>query len=81
MKGCKFSLPSGTWTSSRARQLAGTQKRKGRLKKKGLNLGCLRSLNKRLDVSELWRHAWEMMERRIKGAERKVKPGVVLRLK
>jgi hypothetical protein len=44
-------------------------------------LGCLRSLNKRLDVSELWRHAWEMMERRIKGAERKVKPGVVLRLK
>jgi len=28
-----------------------------------------------IDVDELWRYAWEMMERRIKGAGRKVAPG------
>jgi len=28
-----------------------------------------------VDVDELWRFAWEMMERRIKGAGRKVAPG------
>jgi len=28
-----------------------------------------------VDVDELWRYAWEMMERRIKGAGRKVAPG------
>lgn len=28
------------------------------------------------DTDELWSYAWEMMERRIKGAGRKVKPGV-----
>jgi type I restriction-modification system DNA methylase subunit len=28
-----------------------------------------------IDVDELWRYAWEMMERRIKGAGRKVVPG------
>jgi hypothetical protein len=28
-----------------------------------------------VDVDELWRYAWEMMERRIKGAGRKVVPG------
>jgi type I restriction-modification system DNA methylase subunit len=28
-----------------------------------------------VDVDELWRYAWEMMERRIKGAGRKVTPG------
>jgi len=27
------------------------------------------------DVDELWNYAWEMMERRVKGAERVVKPG------
>jgi hypothetical protein len=30
-----------------------------------------------VDVDELWRHAWEMMERRIKGAGREVRPGAV----
>ena len=28
-----------------------------------------------IDVDELWKYAWEMMERRIKGAGRKVAPG------
>ncbi|MCC6055464.1 MAG: N-6 DNA methylase [Desulfurococcaceae archaeon] len=28
-----------------------------------------------IDIDELWRYAWEMMERRIKGAGRKVAPG------
>jgi hypothetical protein len=28
-----------------------------------------------VDVDELWKYAWEMMERRIKGAGRKVVPG------
>jgi hypothetical protein len=28
-----------------------------------------------VDVDELWKYAWEMMERRIKGAGRKVAPG------
>jgi hypothetical protein len=31
-----------------------------------------------VDVDELWRHAWEMMERRIKGAGREVRPGAVV---
>ena len=34
-----------------------------------------------VDVDELWRHAWEMMERRIKGAKRKVRPGVEVEIR
>jgi hypothetical protein len=28
-----------------------------------------------VDVEELWSYAWEMMERRVKGAERVARPG------
>jgi hypothetical protein len=34
-----------------------------------------------VNVDELWSSAWEMMERRVKGAGREVRPGVEVEIK